>query len=776
MSIATGDSHQRVLAAIRDAGAATVSELADTTGLSRPTVESALGRLERELLVHTDASAQSRGSGRPARVSTFRASAGAVAGLDLTGERAQVVVTDLAGGLLATSASDTASPTQGRSDVQPVVELLDRTLLSAGLGRGDLRAIGIGIPGLVRADGVLELAPEVQDWRGRNMRELFTETFGVPAVVDNDLSLAATAEARGGALTDTQVGVYALSWFHVSARTVIDGTVLRGRRSGAGEVGLLSALSDVQGPTGTLRSSMPAVVESLTRLRSNGEDREGIETLERLTTAMAPSIAALVLATDPDRVVLGGELSVFHDMIAPRLTAAIRDAVAIDVDVEVVPGALGEHAVALGALHHAFSQLPHEIYGTATMTPPSLPTVHALRDAKPTGREQFSAAVIGVGARAGLARNVESFGGAIIAAVDPDPSTATVAADLFGADIPLLPDVATLLREFPDLDGAIVASPDDTHADIAVDLLEAGVPVYLEKPLAITTEDCDRVLEAAHRTGTKLYVGHNMRHMHVVRLMKEIIDRGEIGEVKAIWCRHFVGTGGDFYFKDWHADRSRAGSLLLQKGAHDIDVMHWLAGSASRDVVGMGDLAVYGQVTDRRDNSDRRMRDWFSSENWPPLTQTELNPVVDVEDISMILARLDSGAFISYQQCHFTPDYWRNYTVIGTEGRLENFGDGEGGEVRVWNKRSGFLERGHVQYPIVGDANGHGDADQLTVGEFIEFVRAGSPTDTSPLSARDSVAAGVAGAESLRSGSKPVHVAEVGADVRSYFENNQERP
>ncbi|WP_446667004.1 Gfo/Idh/MocA family protein [Flexivirga sp. B27] len=387
----------------------------------------------------------------------------------------------------------------------------------------------------------------------------------------------------------------------------------------------------------------------------------------------------------------------------------------------------------------------------------------------------FATAVIGVGARAHLANNVREFGGEVVAAVDPDPRTASATADLFGG-IPLLPDVTTLLRDFPELDCAIVTSPDDTHAAIAIQLLEAAVPVYLEKPLAITTEDCDRVLASAHRTGTKLYVGHNMRHMHVVRLMKEIIDRGEIGEVKAIWCRHFVGTGGDFYFKDWHADRSRSGSLLLQKGAHDLDVMQWLAGSASREVTGMGDLMVYGGITDRRDNSDRRMRDWFSRDNWPPLTQTELNPVVDVEDISMMLARLDSGAFVSYQQCHFTPDYWRNYTVIGTEGRLENFGDGEGGEVRVWNKRSGFCEKGHVQYPIVGDANGHGDADVLTVGEFVGFVRNGTPTDTSPLSARDAVAAGIAGAESIRSGSRPVHVPELEPAVRAYFEHHQSRP
>ena len=71
--------------------------------------------------------------------------------------------------------------------------------------------------------------------------------------------------------------------------------------------------------------------------------------------------------------------------------------------------------------------------------------------------------------------------------------------------------------------------------------------------------------------------------------------------MKAVWCRHFVGNGGDYYFKDWHADRRRPTGLLLQKGAHDIDVIHWLAGGYDRRVSAMGALAVYGDITDRRD-------------------------------------------------------------------------------------------------------------------------------------------------------------------------------
>ncbi len=67
----------------------------------------------------------------------------------------------------------------------------------------------------------------------------------------------------------------------------------------------------------------------------------------------------------------------------------------------------------------------------------------------------------------------------------------------------------------------------------------------------------------------------------------------------------------------------------------------------------------------------------------------DLNPVVDVEDVSMMLMTLQNGAFASYQQCHFAPDYWRSYTIIGTEGRIENFGNGEPGtSVHLFNKRT----------------------------------------------------------------------------------------
>lgn len=373
-------------------------------------------------------------------------------------------------------------------------------------------------------------------------------------------------------------------------------------------------------------------------------------------------------------------------------------------------------------------------------------------------------AVVGAGARSAIARHAVEDGSArIVAVVDPGERARRRGCEAFGCDVAFASHEELIAASGSGLavDAAFVTSPDDTHAEIAVALLRAGIAVYLEKPLAIDVADADAILVAAAESGTRLYVGHNMRHMSVVRTMRDIIGRGEIGEVKAIWCRHFVGNGGDYYFKDWHAERAKANGLLLQKGAHDIDVIHWLAGGTSELVTGLGGLTLYGGIEDRRDNSDRTMPEWFSLDAWPPLSQTELNPVIDVEDLSMVAMRLDNGVFASYQQCHYTPDYWRNYTVIGTEGRLENFGDGDGAVVRVWTERTLYSERGDAEYPVRGDEGGHDDADRLTVAEFAAFVRDGIATTTSAVAARNAVATAVAATESIRSGGEPRVVSAV---------------
>src|SRR5215475_9044227 len=357
----------------------------------------------------------------------------------------------------------------------------------------------------------------------------------------------------------------------------------------------------------------------------------------------------------------------------------------------------------------------------------------------------------------------------VVAVADPQPGAIGWAKNEFGDQAQVFSD----FRELPSvgLDAVLVTSPDYTHEPIAIAMLGAGIPVFLEKPMAITTAGCDGVLRAAMESRTPLYVGHNMRLSPLVKAMREVIETGRIGEVKSIWCRHFVGHGGDFYFKDWHADRTKSTGLLLQKGVHDIDVIHWLAGGVTRRTSAFGTLAVYGQIEDRRDRTGELMWDWLDPENnWPPLAATGLNPVVDVEDLSLVNLELDNGVLACYQQCHFTPDYWRNFTVIGTEGRLENFGNGDGAVVKVWRSRSEYRDDSDEQVIVHAEGTDHGGSDRKILTEFLSFVQGDllSPT-TSPLGAREAVAAGVAATDSVRAMGRVMEITPPAADLTAYF-------
>lgn len=377
----------------------------------------------------------------------------------------------------------------------------------------------------------------------------------------------------------------------------------------------------------------------------------------------------------------------------------------------------------------------------------------------------------GRGANAFLAHHPEN-GTEIVAGADTDPAAEAFFKEKFpNADF--YTDYRDLLKD-PEIDAVFIATPDFLHEEMAVAALEAGKAVYLEKPMAITIEGCDRVLETAMRTGSKLFIGHNMRHFPFVLKMKEVIDSGMIGEVQCGWCRHFIGYGGDAYFRDWHSEQRYSNGLLLQKGAHDIDVMHWLMGGYTKSVVGMGMLSVYNRCG-RRSPETKGCAKWDAAQ-YPPLTQTGFSPIIDVEDHNMILMQLDNGTQATYMQCHYTPDSERNYTFIGTEGRVENIGNSGNCQVQVWTRRGPRSEPDVVYYlkpPLVKST--HGGADSPIVQNFLDFVRFGAKTNTSPIAARMSVATGVLGHVSMRTGNNRQDIPPLPKKLVDYFDNGQKK-
>ena len=373
--------------------------------------------------------------------------------------------------------------------------------------------------------------------------------------------------------------------------------------------------------------------------------------------------------------------------------------------------------------------------------------------------------VIGVGGRGTLADlfNSDEFNARVVAGADPN-------ADHLADFRKRNPDVEFTTGDYrelvarKDLDAIAVFSPDFCHEEHAVAVLDAGKHLFLEKPMAITVAGCDRILAAWHRSGRRFFMGFNMRYMNWVRTMKQIVAEGTIGPVQAVWVRHFVPSGGDYYFHDWHATRRNATSLLLQKASHDIDVVHWIAGGHGTRVTGLGKRAYFGgdKPDDLRcDVCDIRSRCPEAQKPKSPRQLCCFRREIDQEDVNQILWELDNGVQCAYQQCHFASQNFkgRNYVFIGTEGMVENFWRDGRDCIEVTLRRGhGWKSYADRVYTVANLEGTHSGADPEMARDFLDMLRNNTVPAASPLDGRQSVAVGCAGAESLRNGSAPVAI------------------
>ena len=165
----------------------------------------------------------------------------------------------------------------------------------------------------------------------------------------------------------------------------------------------------------------------------------------------------------------------------------------------------------------------------------------------------------------------------------------------------------------------------------------------------------------------------------------------------------------------------------------------------------------------------------FQDDCWPPLEIKGLNPKIDIEDHSMLLMQLDNGVQASYEQCMYAPDNERNYTFIGTKGRVENIGDYHGDTyIHVWTQR-GFRKDPDIIYHIKLRSGTHGGSDADIVNVFFDFLLEGRAPEVSPVAARNAVAAGVMGHYSMRNGNVPGEIPPLRPELIEYFENGQKK-
>lgn len=175
-------------------------------------------------------------------------------------------------------------------------------------------------------------------------------------------------------------------------------------------------------------------------------------------------------------------------------------------------------------------------------------------------------AVIGVGGMANWQHlpNLAAMGdrARIAALVDPDGDRLATAAARYHV-ARTYASVDQLLRSGPALDGALVLTRPPDHAGPVIDLLQAGVPVFCEKPLAYRLDEAEAMVEASRRTGVTLMVGYNRRFAATVRAAKDTVSRAGPQLVLAEKSK---------------PNPPEARVRLLEFAVHALDTLVWLAG------------------------------------------------------------------------------------------------------------------------------------------------------------------------------------------------------
>ncbi|MDX6320384.1 MAG: hypothetical protein QOF52_242 [Propionibacteriaceae bacterium] len=139
---------------------------------------------------------------------------------------------------------------------------------------------------------------------------------------------------------------------------------------------------------------------------------------------------------------------------------------------------------------------------------------------------------------------------------------------------------ADLLINDPEVDAVYVATPPDSHLDYALAAAAAGKPVYVEKPMARTAEECARMIDACERARVPLFVAYYRRAMPRFEMIKKLLDSGQIGEVRSVVIRNQRPAdpveGAEL---PWRVrPEISGGGHFVDLGSHTLDALDWMLG------------------------------------------------------------------------------------------------------------------------------------------------------------------------------------------------------
>ena len=302
----------------------------------------------------------------------------------------------------------------------------------------------------------------------------------------------------------------------------------------------------------------------------------------------------------------------------------------------------------------------------------------------------------------------------VVAVCDPAVGARKAARERCRAcgDDPTLYESLDAFRADDGYDTVVVASPNQTHAEVVIPMLNDGLDVFCEKPLATTLADHDRIIDAADRSDGVLYVGFNMRHAPKYARLTDVVSSGRLGRLGML-SAHEVRVPfprGHYY------TQAESGGTLLEKDCHDFDFFNWVIDADPVRVSAFGGQ----QVLDRN---------------------------TDVIDHANVIVEYENGVKGTLELCLHTPFSHptdRRYAARGTDAVART--GNEAGTIEVFGRETRDKLR------VLGDESEHGGADYLMWVDILRVLAGKTDPPATATDAKKAAAIAIGAEQSISSG------------------------
>lgn len=209
------------------------------------------------------------------------------------------------------------------------------------------------------------------------------------------------------------------------------------------------------------------------------------------------------------------------------------------------------------------------------------------------------------------------------------------------------------------VDIVTIATESGVHAKISIDAMDAGKHIIVEKPMAMTMEDADKMIEASERNNVKLCVCHQNRFNPAIQKLRHAVEEGRFGRIFAGNARVLWNRNEDYYKQaPWRGTKEQDGGCLMNQCIHNIDLLQWMLGGEVEQV-----NAMLGNFT---------------------------HPYIEMEDYGSIQIRFKNGAIgnVEGTVCVYPQNLEETLTILGEKGTVV-IGGKAVNKVQVWQFEDG---------------------------------------------------------------------------------------